>query len=95
MQPPPAPPPATGKPFPEVLANLHAQGDNLTDLFFIILELLENCRLRHQLGPVEGLTPAPTVIQNTLWIPWIGGSGTYMLADLFRPDGSGNVSGGD
>lgn len=61
------------------------------------LELLVNCRLRKQIGPpqLKGLPAAPTVIQNTLWLPWLSGSATWMLADLFRADGSGNVSGGD
>lgn len=51
-------------------------------------ELLMNCRVRKQIGPpqLRGLPAATTVIENTLWIPWVSGSATWMLADLFSDD---------
>lgn len=74
----------SGRPFPEVLANLRLQETNLILLFAEVLELLRLCKERHQLGPVDEVTtPATTVIQNTLWIPWISGNGTWMIYGLF------------
>ena len=60
----------------------------LMELEEIGFELLMNCRVRKQIGPprLRGLPSAPTVIENTLWIPWVSGSATWMLADLFSDD---------
>lgn len=88
------PPIATGPPFGEVLANLRDQEGNLIELLGIVLEMLDNCRTRKHLGPADfsNMPPAPTVIQQTLWLPWLGGSGTYMISGLFGSGQGGNYT---
>lgn len=72
----------------EVLAAHEQVHDDLVEMEGVLFELLMNCRVRKQQGPPElaNMPPAPTVIQQTLWIPWVTGSATWMLADLFPDD---------
>lgn len=78
----------------EVFARAEDRHERLRELGEIGYELLVNCRLRKQIGPAQlnGLPPAPTVIATTLWIPWVGGSPTWMLADLFGSGQGGNYT---
>ena len=72
----------------EVFERAEDRQKRLMELEAIGFELLMNCRVRKQIGPpqLRGLPAATTVIENTLWIPWVSGSATWMIADLFGDD---------
>jgi hypothetical protein len=66
----------------EVFERAGDRQKRLMELEEIGFELLANCRLRKQIGPpqLRGLPSAPTVIENTHWIPWMGqGGGAWWL----------------
>jgi len=69
----------------EVLAATEKMYVDLAEQEEILFELLVSCRLRHQTGPPQllGMPPAPTVIERTLWLPWLGQGSSWLWADYF------------
>ena len=78
----------------EALTRAYAHEADLAELQGIMIDLLAICRLRRQTGPprLEGMPTAPTVIDSLLWIPWVGGSGTYMISGLFGSGQGGSFT---
>lgn len=69
----------------EVLAHGEQHYADLAELEAITFDLLANCKLRKQLGPasVGNLPPAPTVIEQTLWLPWLAQRSGWIFGEYY------------